>query len=49
MEILISELRELKGEVRSAVQELKTITGQLGQLLTYTGQKNTTPKAHTEG
>lgn len=40
MDILISELRELKEEVGSAVQELKTITGQLGQLLAYTGQNS---------
>ncbi|KAH0628324.1 hypothetical protein JD844_009319 [Phrynosoma platyrhinos] len=40
MDILISELRELKQEVGSAVQELKTITGQLGHLLAYTGQNS---------
>lgn len=49
MDILISELRELKEEVGSAVQELRTITGQLGHLLAYTGQSSKSPKVPTEG
>ncbi|XP_066473207.1 nuclear factor 1 B-type isoform X10 [Tiliqua scincoides] len=50
MDVLISELRELKEEVGSAVQELKTITGQLGHLLAYTGQSSKVIlKAPTEG
>lgn len=50
MDVLISELRELKEEVGSAVQELKTITGQLGHLLAYTGQNSKVIiKTPTEG
>lgn len=49
MDILISELRELKEEVGSAVQELKTITGQLGQVLAYIAQNSRViPKVATD-
>nr|XP_006117904.1 nuclear factor 1 B-type isoform X6 [Pelodiscus sinensis] len=52
IDILISEVRELKEEVINAVQELRAITDHLGCLVAYIGQSSRilpTPGAHTEG
>ncbi|XP_037757911.1 nuclear factor 1 B-type isoform X11 [Chelonia mydas] len=52
IDILISEVRELKEEVINAVQELRTITDHLGYLVAYIGQSSKilpTPGAPTEG
>ncbi|XP_073201518.1 nuclear factor 1 B-type isoform X6 [Lepidochelys kempii] len=52
IDILISEVRELKEEVINAVQELRTITDHLGYLVAYIGQSSRilpTPGAPTEG
>lgn len=52
MDVLISEVRELKEEVVNVVQELRTVTEQLGFLVSCAGQGSgffRAPGAPSEG
>lgn len=52
MDVLISEVRELKEEVVNVVQELKTVTEHLGFLVSCAGQGSgffPAPGAPSEG